>query len=68
MSDSALIEKRPYLSRALRDMIALGEEADARWITFGRRSKKGHPHHPLYLKKDSALDAFDIETYVEQVL
>ena len=62
-----LIEKRPYLSRALRDMIALGEEADARWITFGRRSKKGHPHHPLYLRADSAPEAFDVRSYCEDL-
>ena len=62
-----LIEKRPYLCRALRDMIAVGKEADAAWVTFGRRSKKGHPHHPLYLRADSAPEPFDIRAYCEMI-
>ena len=35
----------------------------ARWVTAGPRSKKGHPHHPLYLRKDSPLDPFDAAAY-----
>ncbi len=58
-----LIEKRPWLFDCLEDMIALGEAFDAAWYTAGRRSKKGHPHHPLYLRKDSPLDPFDIKDY-----
>lgn len=60
-----LIEKRPYLKTALLDMIAEGEAADAEWLTFGRRSKKGHPHHPLYLKADSRPEAFDVRAYCQ---
>ena len=60
-----LIEKRPYLKTALLDMIAEGEAAGAEWLTFGRRSKKGHPHHPLYLKADSAPEPFDVKAYCE---
>ena len=60
-----LIEKRPYLKRALLDMIAEGEAAGAEWITFGRRSKKGHPHHPLYLRADSAPEPFDVRAYCD---
>ena len=63
-----IIEQRPYLKDCLRDMAKIGQQHNASWFTSGAISKKGHPHHPLYLKKDSALDAFDIETYVEQVL
>lgn len=61
-----IIEKRPWLYDCLRDMIALGEEYAASWYTAGRRSKKGHPHHPLYLRKDSPLDPFDIAAYCEK--
>ena len=60
-----LIEKRPYLREALLDMIAVGEEFGAEWLTFGRRSKKGHPHHPLYLRADSIPEAFDVKAYCE---
>lgn len=59
-----LIEKRPWLKDCLRDMILLGQQYSARWYTAGRRSTAGHPHHPLYLKKDSPLDPFDISGYL----
>ncbi len=60
-----LIEKRSYLIPALLDMIAAGEEAGAEWYTFGKRSKAGHPHHPLYLRADSTPDPFDVRAYCE---
>ncbi len=63
-----IVEMRPYLKDCLRDMIAIGESYGARWYTSGKRSKKGHPHHPLYLKKDSGLDEFDVVEYVEKVI
>ena len=59
-----LIEKRPYLYACLRDMVAVGQEYGARWVTAGRRSKAGHPHHPLYLRADSPLENFDLEAYL----
>ncbi len=55
----AVIEKRAYLSRCVRDMAETGRFFGARWYTAGQRSKAGHPHHPLYLKKDSLLEPFD---------
>ena len=58
-----IIEKRPYLFGCLEDMIAIGEEYGVRWVTAGRRSKAGHPHHPLYLRSDSGLDEFDAAAY-----
>ena len=58
-----IIEKRPYLFDCLQEMLEIGEEYGARWVTAGKRSKAGHPHHPLYLRKDSGLDAFDIAAY-----
>ena len=60
-----IIEKRPYLKTALLDMIAEGEAAGAEWLTFGKRSRKGHPHHPLYLRADSAPEPFDVRAYCE---
>lgn len=62
----AVIEKRKYLKSCVRDMIAIGQTYGAKWYTAGVRSKqKGHPHHPLYLKKDSVLESFsDLETYL----
>jgi len=64
-----IIEKRSYLSSCVLDMIKIGKEYGARWVTVGQRSKKaGHPHHPLYLKKDSGIDPFDIESYLEGII
>ena len=64
----SVIETRPYLPRCVEDMIALGGEYGAEWFTAGARSKKGHPHHPLYLRKDSALEPFeDIRAYCAQL-
>ena len=44
-----IIEKRPYLKECVRDMVAIGESFGAQWLCAGKCSKKGHPHHPLYL-------------------
>ena len=63
----AIIEKRDYLSRCLRDMLAAGEEYGARWFCAGPISKKGHPHHPLYLRKDELLRPFDVAGYLEHL-
>ena len=60
----SVIEQRPYLPRCVEDMIAAGEEYGAVWYTAGPRSKKGHPHHPLYLRRDSVLEPFaDLRDY-----
>ena len=58
-----IIEKRDYLWPCLRDMIALGEAAGARWVTCGKRSAAGHPHHPLYLRADAVPEPFDVAAY-----
>ena len=62
-----IIEKRAYLPDCLQDMLVLGQEYGARWLCAGAVSKKGHPHHPLYLRKDEKLRAFDIKSYLEGV-
>lgn len=59
-----LIDSRPYLRGCLHDMAATAERYGARWFTAGARSRQGHPHHPLYLRKDSTLDPFPIDSYV----
>ncbi len=60
-----IIKMRPYLRRCMSDMVALGERYGAAWYTCGARSKVGgHPHHPLYLKKDAKLDSFDAREYL----
>ena len=61
----SIIEKRKYLPDCLRDMLAIGKEYDAQWLCAGAISKKGHPHHPLYLRKDEPLKPFPVEPYLE---
>ncbi len=63
-----IIEKRAYLKDCLADMLALGEAHGARWFTAGARSRRGHPHHPLYLRADSALEPFDAAEYCRTCL
>ena len=60
-----LIEKRDYLPGLMRDMVALTDQKSIPWVTLGRRSKKGHPHHPLYLRSDSTPEPFDVKAYLE---
>ncbi|MCI2058376.1 MAG: DUF1643 domain-containing protein [Oscillibacter sp.] len=59
-----LIDKRPYLLPCVRDFFALGRQAGAVWYTAGPPLKSGHPHHPLYLKRDTALLPLDLESYL----
>ena len=60
----AIIEKRRYLPDCVRDMLQAGEEFGAQWYCAGAITKKGHPHHPLYLRKDEKLKPFDVQTYL----
>ena len=62
-----IIEKRDYLPLCLRDMLEAGEAYGAGWYCAGAVSKKGHPHHPLYLRKDEKLKPFDIGAYLEKL-
>ena len=61
----AIIEKRKYLADCLRDMLEAGNEYGARWYCAGAITKKGHPHHPLYLRKDEKIRPFDVSAYLE---
>ena len=60
-----IIEKRDYLPACLQDMLLAGQEYGATWYCAGKVSKKGHPHHPLYLRKDEKLRPFDVAAYLQ---
>ena len=60
-----IIEKRDYLPDCVRDMVEAGSDYGASWYCAGKISKKGHPHHPLYLRKDERLKPFDVSTYLD---
>ena len=62
-----IIEKRAYLPGCLRDMLEIGREYGASWYCAGSISKKGHPHHPLYLRKDERIKPFDVKAYLEKL-
>lgn len=62
-----IIEKREYLTSCLADMIALGDQLGAKWLCAGAVSKKGHPHHPLYLRSDEKLKPFDAAAYLQNL-
>ena len=64
----AIIEKRKYLPECVADMLRISREYDAQWFCAGAISKKGHPHHPLYLRKDEQLKPFDTEAYLNNMI
>lgn len=63
----SIIEKRAYLPVCVKDMVLVGEEFGANWYCAGACTKKGHPHHPLYLRKDEQLRPFDIINYLGSI-
>ena len=63
----AIIEKRKYLPECVADMLRISREYDAEWFCAGAISKRGHPHHPLYLRKDEKLKPFDTEAYLDML-
>ena len=62
-----IIEKRNYLRRCLFDIYNLTLDRKCRWVTLGKESKLGHPHHPLYLNSREKVKNFDIVKYINKV-
>ena len=60
----AIIEKRPWLLDCVCDMRGLAESFGSRWVCAGNCSKAGHPHHPLYLKKEEQYHPCDLGGYL----
>jgi len=59
-----LIEKRPYLIDCLFDVYHLLKWNNINWYSIGKKTKKWHPHHPLYLNNNLKFDKFDIDDYI----
>jgi hypothetical protein len=59
-----IINRREYLFNCLKDIYKLSDNYSCKWNTIGRVSKKGHPHHPLYLNCNERLKEFDILSYI----
>lgn len=62
-----IIEKRKYLVPCVAEMVRIAGDYGAKWYTVGKRSLKGHPHHPLYLKNNSPTEEFDIDEYLKSI-
>lgn len=60
-----LIKKRRWLHGCLQNIIA-DAATGHKWITIGKRSNAGHPHHPLYLSLKSEVQEFDIQKYITE--
>lgn len=63
----SIIEKRSYLPICVKDMVQVGETYGAGWYCAGACTKKGHPHHPLYLRRDEKLRPFDVKAYLDSI-
>lgn len=59
-----LITKRPYLKSCLKDIYGISKKYKCTWYHIGTVSKKGHPHHPLYLSNAEQMKEFDMERYI----
>lgn len=59
-----LVEKRKYLVRCLKDIYNISKKYSINWYSIGNKSKKWHPHHPLYLSKTLILDQFNMDDYI----
>lgn len=59
-----LINKRKYLKNCLKQIGELSFQHDCNWVTFGKKAKDGHPHHPLYLRQDEKVQNFNIGNYL----
>lgn len=60
-----LIETRIYLKGCLQQIVEVASTYNCEWYTIGKKSKKGHPHHPLYLNKQSKMEKFDVQEYLK---
>ena len=59
-----IIDKRAYLLDCVRDFAAMARDVGAVWYSAGPPLKSGHPHHPLYLKRGTVLQPFDMDGYL----
>jgi hypothetical protein len=62
-----LIGKRGYLKNCLKDMVEVISPLNPDWLTIGKVSKNGHPHHPLYLAHKTPVKKFNIKAYIENL-
>lgn len=59
-----LIHKREYLKSYLMDIHLIAKKYECEWYSIGKISKKGHPHHPLYLSNTEMMKPFNMDEYI----
>lgn len=63
-----IIEERPYLQECLARIVKIADKHRCKWYTIGAKSKKNHPHHPLYLNRECEMETFDVHMYVKRIV
>ena len=54
-----VIDKRPFLSKCVSQILTVGRNRGAKWLQAEKTCKSGNPHHPLYLKSDTKLISYE---------
>ena len=62
-----LINKREYLKDCLQDIYKASKKTKTKWVSVGKISKEGHPHHPLYLSNKEMPEDFEIQNYIDSL-
>ena len=60
----SLIHQRPYLLDCLDGLLTCISGISCEWV---QRGNFENPHHPLYLKKETPFQPFDVDGYVEKM-
>lgn len=62
-----LITKRSYLKNCFQEIVRISDACSCQWITMGKRTRAGHPHHPLYLPGNAEKADFDVHEYLKNL-
>jgi hypothetical protein len=60
-----LIRKRKYLPKCLKEIVEIAKKYNCKWVSIGKSSKYGHPHHPLFLSSSEKCEEFLVDDYLE---
>lgn len=61
------IDDRKYLRGYLKDIIELLNKYNAKYYHVGPISKKGNPHHPLFVSDSYNLEKFNINEHIKEL-
>jgi hypothetical protein len=60
------INRRNYLFDCLADIADIASKYNCQWISFGEKTKEGHPRHPLYLAANTQYKEFIVDEYLKE--